>query len=110
MPPPVDWGKEAEIASKNAIKNAETRDAYRDLSALSPAQLNWVRKNHLEPAAPGIQWKYRRVEVTEVGFPIIHINDHCIAVPFLMMMLFCRIGYIEPKGDLFDHMRDPHSP
>jgi hypothetical protein len=83
---------------------------YRDLSALSPEQLRWVRQNHLEAAKPGIAWKYRRVEITEGGFPIIHINDHCVAIPFLMMMVFCKIGRIEPKGDLFEHMRDPHDP
>jgi hypothetical protein len=110
LPPAIDWEKEAEIASNNAITNADTQNAYRNLSALSPAQRSWVRQNHLEPARPGIQWKYRRVEVAEGGFPIIHINDHCIIVPFLMMMVFCQIGHIEPKGDLFDHMRDAHNP
>jgi hypothetical protein len=108
LPPPIDWEREAEIATQNALKDAETRGAYRDLSALSPAQLSWVRENHFEPAAPGIPWKYRRVEVTEGGFPIIHINDHCIVVPLLMMMVFCKIGHIEPRGDLFEHMRDAH--
>jgi hypothetical protein len=110
LPPAIDWEKEAEIASNNAITNVDTQNAYRNLSALSPAQRSWVRQNHLEPARAGIQWKYRRVEVAEGGFPIIHINDHCIIVPFLMMMVFCQIGHIEPKGDLFDHMRDAHSP
>jgi hypothetical protein len=110
LPPAIDWEKEAAIASKNAITNADMQNAYRNLSALSPAQRSWVRQNYLEPARPGIQWKYRRVEVAEGGFPIIHINDHCIVVPFLMMMVFCQIGHIEPKGDLFDHMRDAHGP
>ncbi len=31
-----------------------------------------------------------------------------VAIPFLMMMVFCKIGHIEPKGDLFEHMRDAH--
>jgi hypothetical protein len=108
LPPPIDWAKEAEIGSKDALTNVETQNAYRNLSALSQDPLKWVRENHLEPAARGIPWKYRRMEVTEGGFPIFHINDHCIAVPLLMMMVFCKLGHIEPKGDLFDHMRDPH--
>lgn len=103
--PPIDWEQEAKLAAQSDI--ASKQHAYRDLSALSPAQLSWVRQNHFEPAPPGIPWKYRTVEVTEGGFPIIHINDHCVAIPFLMMMVFCKIGHIEPKGELFEHMRDP---
>lgn len=103
---PIDWEEEARLAARNTIADADKERAYRDLSSLSPEQLDWMRKNHLEPAAPGIPWKYRRVEVGAGGWPIIHINDHCVVVPFLMMMVFCSIGHIEPRGDLFDHMRD----
>lgn len=95
---------------QDAIANAAKENGYRNLAALSPEQLKWVRQNHLEPATPGFTWKYRRVEITEGGFPIIHINDQCVAIPFLLMMVFCKIGHIEPQGDLFEHMRDPHSP
>jgi hypothetical protein len=108
--PKIDWAKEAELATQNAIADAAKENDYRNLSALSPEQLSWVRQNHLEPAAPGIAWKYRRVEITEGGLPIIHINDQCVAIPFLMMMVFCKIGHIEPNGDLFKHMRDQHIP
>ena len=109
-PPKVDWEQEVELAAKDAVKNVDKQTSYRDLSALSPAQLNWVRHNHLEPVQPGMPWKYRRVEMAEGGFPIIHINDHCVAIPLLMMMVFCQIGHIEPKGDLFEHMRDLPNP
>jgi hypothetical protein len=110
LPPNIDWDKEAELAAKNAVANADKQNTNRNLSALSPAQLEWVRQNHLEAAPPGIPWKYRRIEVAEGGFPIIHINDHCVAIPLLVMMVFCKIGHIEPKGDLFDHMQDPRNP
>jgi hypothetical protein len=110
QPPRIDWEKEARKAAQEAIADADKQNAYRNLSALSPEQLSWVRKNHLEPTVPGIPWKYSRIEVTEGGFPIIHINDHCVSIPFMMFMVFCKIGHIEPKGDLFDHMRDPHNP
>jgi hypothetical protein len=108
--PKIDWEREAELAAKNATANTEKENGYRDLSALSPEQLSWVRQNHMEPAQPGIAWTYRRVEITKGGFPIIHINDHCVAVPFLLMMVFCQIGHIESNGHLFDHMRDPTKP
>lgn len=110
QPPRIDWEKEAEQAAKDSAATAAKADAYRNLSALSPEQLRWVRQNHLEPAPPGMPWKYRRVEITKGGFPIIHINDHCVAIPLMMFFVFCQIGHIEPKGDLFDHMRDPHDP
>jgi hypothetical protein len=106
----IDWEKEAELATQNALANAGREDDYRNLSALSQEQLSWARQNHFEPAPPGIPWKYRRVEVTEGGFPIIHINDHCVAIPLMMFMVFCTIGHIEPNGDLFEHMRAPHDP
>jgi hypothetical protein len=105
-PPKIDWDKEADLAIQNAIANASKESRYRDLSSLSPEQLRWVRENHMQPAVPGIPWQYRRVEITPGGFPIIHINDHCVAVPFLMMMVFCKIGRIEPNGGLFEHVRD----
>jgi hypothetical protein len=106
LPPKIDWDKEAERAADNAITEADKQNAYRNLSALSPQQLTWVRQNQLEPAPSGIPWKYRRVEITDGGLPIIHINDHCVSIPMLMFMVFCKIGHIEPKGDLFDHMKD----
>jgi hypothetical protein len=105
-PPPIDWDKEAELAAQNAISNAGKEAAYRNLAALTPAQRDWISYNGLEPAAPGIPWAQRRVEIVQGGLPIIHINDHCVAIPFLMMMVFCKIGHIEPRGDLFKHMQD----
>jgi hypothetical protein len=105
-PPQVDWDNEIELAAKSAMAATGRENAYRNLAALSPEQLAWVRHNQLEPAAPGIAWKYRRVEITEGGFPIIHINEHCVAIPLMMMMVFCKIGHIEANGKLFEHMRD----
>jgi hypothetical protein len=108
--PKIDWANEADLAAQNAMARAAAEENYRNLSGLSADQLKWVRENELVPAEPGIPWKYRRVEITEGGFPIIHINDHCIAVPLLLMMVFCKIGHIEPNGDLFEHLRDPPTP
>ncbi len=109
-PSNIDWEHEAELVAQNGIASADKEKNYRNLAGLSESQLHWMRENHMEPAPPGIPWTYRRVEIAEGGFPIIHINDHCVAVPFLMMMVFCKIGHIEPNGDLFKHMRDPHDP
>jgi hypothetical protein len=100
----IDWEHETQLAVQDALANAEKERNYRDLAALSPEQLKWVRENKYVPAPPGIPWTYRRVDVSQGGFPVIHINDHCVLIPLMMMMVFCKIGHIEPKGHLFQHM------
>jgi hypothetical protein len=107
-PPPqpsVDWQHEAELAAQSAVADAEREGKFRDLSSLTPLQLDWIKRNHMEPAPPGIHWKRPRVEVTPGGLPIIWINERCVLV---IVMVFCGIGHIEPDGGLFNHMRDPH--
>jgi hypothetical protein len=107
--PQIDWQGESDLAAKNRASEAEKDNSYRDLSkSMSPAQLDWLKRNHMEPASPGITWKRPRVEVTKDGLPIVHINDHCVLLPILLIpMVFCSIGHIEPNGDLFKHMHDP---
>ena len=103
--PSVDWQHEAELAAQNAVADAEREGKFRDLSSLTPLQLDWIKRNHMEPAPPGINWKRPRVEVTPGGLPIIWINERCALV---IVMVFCGIGHIEPDGGLFNRMRDPH--
>ena len=107
--PPIDWQKELEAAAKNRESEADKNNAYRDLSrSMSPSQLDWLKQHRMEPANPGITWKSPRVEITQDGLPIVHINDQCVLVPFFLMpMVFCSIGHVEPNGDLFKHMHDP---
>jgi hypothetical protein len=102
--PGVDWQHEAELAAQEAVADAEREGNFRDLSSLTPLQLDWIKRNHMEPAPPGIHWKRPRVEVTPGGLPIIWINERCVLV---IVMVFCGIGHIEASGDLFNHMRDP---
>jgi hypothetical protein len=107
--PPIDWQREAQLAVQNDLLNAEKQQNYRDLSALSAEQLSWIRRNHLEPAPPGITWHHHRVEFDKSsGLPMFWINDNCVIVAPLMLMVFCRIGHIEANGGLFKHMRDAH--
>jgi hypothetical protein len=107
-PSVIDWQHEAELAARNGVADAEKQRNYRDLSALSAEQLSWAKKNHMEPAAPGIQWTHPRFEFdAHSGLPVFWINDHCVLVT---LMVFCAIGHIEASGDLFKHMGDPHDP
>jgi hypothetical protein len=105
-PPPaaIDWEHEAELAARNGVAETEKPGKYRDLSALSAEQLSWAKKNHMEPAAPGIAWTHPRLEFdAHTGPPVFWINDHCVLVT---LMVFCSIGHIEAAGDLFKHMGD----
>ena len=106
-PPEIDWQHEAEVAARDGVAAAEKEKDYRDLSALSRAQLNWSRQNHMVRAPPGIEWTHPRLQFMPNGLPIFWINDHCVLVTVLV---FCSIGHIEANGKLFDHMRDPHDP
>jgi hypothetical protein len=106
---PVDWQHEVEFAAQNFMTNQQTQGNYRDLSALTAQQQNWLKQNLLEPAPPGITWQHPRVEVQN-GLPILRINDHRVMIPPLLLMVFCSIGHSEANGNLFEHMRDPHEP
>jgi hypothetical protein len=107
-PPTIDWQREAESAVQNYLADADKQKYYRDLSALSPEQLGWIKRNHMQPAPPGIEWTHPRFEFDRhSGLPIFWINDHCVLVT---LMVFCGIGKIEYNGGLLDHMRDPHDP
>jgi hypothetical protein len=106
--PRIDWQQEAELAAKIAAADSEKQGKLRDLSALSPEQLSWVKKNHMEPMPPGIQWHHPRFEFDRnSGLPVFWINDRCVLVT---LIVFCGIGKTTANGDLFKHMHDPHDP
>jgi hypothetical protein len=111
--PQIDWQHELELAALNGVTDEETTRSYLDLSkSMSPSQLEWLKQHRMEPASsPGLTWKRPRVEITKDGLPIVHLNDHCVLVPlFLIPMVFCSVGHIEPNGDLFNHLHDPRQP
>lgn len=105
-PAPFDWQGAAARAAQRGVAELERQGASNDFSGLSIAQRGWIKKNHLEPVAPGIPWGPPRVEVTPEGLPIIHVNEHCIVVPMLAFLMFCKIGHIGSSAHIFDHMRD----
>jgi hypothetical protein len=107
-PPEIDWQREAELAAQNGLADAEKQGNYRNLAGLSPEQLNWIKRNHMQPMPAGIEWTHPRFEFdSHSGLPIYWINDHCVLVT---LMVFCAIGKIEANGELFKHMGDAHDP
>ena len=102
----IDWDRESELAVQSRIAQAGKEKNYRDLSSLTPEQLDWVKKNHMEPM-PAFQWdRNSRGEMLRHG--IIKLNDYCVLI---VVIPFCRFGgKIQYSGDLFKDMHDPKSP
>ena len=36
-----------------------------------------------------------------------NINDRCAVAVIILIMPVCKLGKIEARGDLFQHMKDP---
>ena len=119
-PPPVeqkpaivDWNAEAALTAKQRAQSA-TAPAPR---ALDKPGAGADFDGGLGPdqgAAPEFGWDHartHRVEAMEGGGTILWINDRCfIVMAGLIPFPMCGIGKIPVRGDLFDHMRDPHRP
>ncbi len=103
-PPKIDWEHEAELAARSGVARDIKEHHYRDLSALSPAQQEWLRRNHMEPMTAEFPWDRRR---RDNGNPlgVFWINEYCVIV---VLIPFCRWGgRVDPNGDLFRHMETP---
>jgi hypothetical protein len=100
----IDWDRE--LAVQSSIVQARKEKNYRDLSSLTPEQLDWVKNNHMEPMT-GFQWdRNSRGEMLRHG--IIKLNDYCVLI---VVIPFCRFGgKIQYNADLFKDMQDPKSP
>jgi len=102
----IDWDVESALAAQSSIAQGAKEKNYRDLSSLTPEQLDWVKKNHMEPML-GFKWdRNSRGEMLRHG--IVKLNDYCVLV---VVIPFCRFGgKIQYSGDLFKDMHDPKSP
>jgi hypothetical protein len=95
--PPIDWELEAQTVARNTA-NAKL---YRDLAGFTPEQLEWMKKNKMQPAPYNPFWDDGR-HVDEPG--VLWISDDCAIVNLLPV---CRIklGKRKVRGDLFKDMR-----
>jgi hypothetical protein len=102
----IDWDRESALVVQSSLAKAAKDKSYRDLSSLTPEQLDWVKKNHMEPM-PGFQWdRNSRGQMLRHG--IIKLNDYCVLI---VVIPFCQFGgKIQYNGDLFKDMHDPKSP
>ncbi len=93
VPPNIDSQREAELAAEGALADAEQQRKYRDLAGLSPEQLGWIERNHMQRMPTGIEWHHPRFEFDRrTGLPVLWLNDHCVLIT---VMVFCKIGKIE---------------
>ena len=99
---PIDWTQEAEWAVRSRLQAAEREKLFRNLSGMSAAQLEWIRKNHMEPADTNPPWAENRPRNNADG--VLWLSENCALVNGLP---FCRIrlGRKPPRGDLFKNMR-----
>jgi hypothetical protein len=109
---PIDWTAEATRTAKQQAELAAA-PGPRALDQHAPgAGIDFDGGLGPDPEyRPEFGWyhaRIHRIEPLEGGGSILWINDRCFIVmagviPFPM----CGIGKIPPRGDLFDHMRDP---
>jgi hypothetical protein len=100
---PVDWDHESALAVQSSLARTAKEKSYRDLSSLTPEQLDWIKKNHLKPV-PGFQWdRSSRREMLRHG--IIKLSDYCVLIVVIPLCSFG--GKIQYNGDLFGHIGDP---
>jgi hypothetical protein len=106
QPQRIDWDRESALAVQSSVAQAVREKNYRDLSSLTPEQLDWVKKNHMEPM-PGFQWD-RNSRGAMLRYGIVKLNDYCVLI---VVMPFCRFGgKIQYSGDLFKDMHGTELP
>jgi hypothetical protein len=115
IPPRIDWSAEADIVARqqselaNAPQPRSLDDHHRHSEHRDGVGLN----SHSPPEFGWHDAAIHRFD-TRGGVPVIHLSDRCvIAVPLgpYLPLPVCGFGKkIEPRGDLFEHMRDEPQP
>jgi hypothetical protein len=104
-PVAIDWAREAALAASRQIDAAE--EAARKAQAFS-ARIGRSLATPKSPA-PKFGWSYAHMHRFETvpGGILFNLNDRCVILLSFMLMPICRIGKIEERGDLFEHLHDP---
>ena len=109
-PPTIDWNAEAALTAKHQAQAAEKPGPR----ALDQHGAGLDFDGGLAPdldVKPEFGWYHartHRIEALEGGGSMLWLNDRCfIVMAGLIPFPMCGVGKIPPRGDLFDHMRDP---
>jgi hypothetical protein len=106
-PVAIDWAKEAERAAARQIDEDEV--AARRAAALSAHTKAPSSLAPLPPPPPQFGWSHAATHRLE-SFPggmILNLTDRCAIVFSIMLIPVCKVGDMEPRGDLLEHMDDP---
>jgi hypothetical protein len=103
----IDWAKEAQLAATRQIDADEA--AARRAATFSTHKKVPASLAAPPPAPPQFHWSYastHRLESLPDGGFILNLSDRCAIVFAIMLIPVCKVGVIEPRGDLLQHMDD----
>ncbi len=107
-PPAIDWAEEARLA---ASRQLDSLDRSRNRRA-------GIEASGIDLAAPPkpkpeFGWSHaqtHRIEPLPEGGTLIWINERCFLVISGGLLPLCKLGKIQARGDLFEHMHDAPDP
>lgn len=104
--PTIDWSRESRLAAERQVDALEA--ARRRARGFTPGEEDRKRAIVSAPT-PEFGWDRahtQRIEPIPSGGTLIHINDRCVVAFAVLLIPACKIGKIEARGDLFEHMDD----
>jgi hypothetical protein len=101
----IDWAAEASDAAAHVVQeDEESRRRLHRFGAPPPSAAFVPSPHH-----PAFGWNYaatHRVEALPGGGTLIHLNDNCTLVLFIVIpMIGCSLGRVPASGELFEHMQ-----
>lgn len=100
--PSVDWQAQAQTAAARTAEALEAERRRKGKFAPDPRFARPVPR----PEFGWDQSKIHRLEALPEGGTLIHLNDRCVLVLNGGLFPACKLGKIEARGDLFEHMGD----
>lgn len=102
--PQIDWREEGRRIA--AAQLEDSLHAYRHLGGITaPSDSQPLARSEFGWSKTAIQ----PVQMLEGGGVVIWINDRCAIVISMLAMPMCKLGKIEARADLFEHMGDAES-
>ena len=105
---PTDWHAEATSTAIHEVGRDEAEQRRTHALAIPHSPMFDNRQK-----GPEFHWDYaatHRVEASEEGGYLIHLNDQCVLVIAMMFMPVCATEKAPARSDLFEHMKDTPRP
>ena len=107
-PPAIDWADEAKLAASRQIDALE-RSRNRGGSIVAP-EINLEAGPRPKPEFGWSHAQTHRIEPLPEGGTLVWINERCALVINGGLLPICKLGKIQARGDLFEHMHDAPGP